>query len=65
MLAVASIPHIPAFFFLQEILLDTGVGTRGAGGAWAPLKFVKGGLSPPEMNLVLKVGLKTYLKVGL
>ena len=27
-------------------LFSTGVGTRGAGGAEAPLKFVKGGLSP-------------------
>ena len=41
---------------------SSGVETRGAGGAGAPLKFVKGGLSPPEIYLFL---VNTYLKVSL
>ena len=53
---------LPAVILPSLLVQSSGVGTRGAGGAGAPLKFVKGGLSPPEMNLFL---VNTYLKVSL
>ena len=41
--------------------VDTGVGTRGAGGLEPP-KICERGAQPPEMSLLL---VNTYLKVGL
>ena len=50
------------YFDVQEDLHQWRRNQGGWGGAGAPLKFVKGGLSPPEMNLFL---VNTYLKVSL
>ena len=49
----------------KSIFLTSGVGTRGAGGAGAPLKFVKGGLSPLKWTCLYLFLVNTYLKVSL
>ena len=50
---------------VQNSRINSGVGTRGAGGARAPLKFVKGGLSPLKWTCLYLFLVNTYLKVSL